>query len=100
LNGLDLHVVPVFPKGRENAAVMRHVAIPIGRAFPDTHGRQVWRLQRSDVPLVYAVIGNPVETHLAVRPGLHTRPFNAIVEILRLARREMIDMAGRTAGPA
>src|SRR5262245_63260037 len=57
LNGLDLHVVPVFPKGRENAAVMRHVAIPVGSAFPDEHGRQMRRLQGSDMPLLDAVIG-------------------------------------------
>src|SRR4029079_12008941 len=30
LNRLDLHVVPVFPEGREHATVMRHVAVPVG----------------------------------------------------------------------
>src|SRR5271156_5545148 len=49
LNGLDLHVVPVGPERRHDAAVMRHVAIPVGSALPDAHGFQMRRLQRSDV---------------------------------------------------
>jgi hypothetical protein len=60
LHGLHLHVVPVLPERGENAAVMRHVAVPVGRAFPHAHGGEMRRLQRGDVPLVHAVIGNAV----------------------------------------
>ena len=100
LHGLDLHVVPVLPERRENAAVTRHVAEPVGRALPDAHRRKVRRLQRGDVPLVDPVIGDAVEPDLAVRPRLRARPFDAVVEILGLARRKMVDHAGRAAAAA
>src|SRR5262249_59527210 len=58
------------------------------------------RLQRRDVPLIDTVIGNPVEPNLAVRPRLHASPFDAVVEILGLARREMVDEPGRATAPA
>src|SRR2546427_678987 len=67
------------------------------RALPDAHRGEVRRLQRGDVPLVDGVIGDAVEPDISVRPGLHARPFDAVVEIRRLARREMVDMAGRAA---
>ena len=98
LHGLDLHVVPVVPERAEDAAVVRHVAIPVGGAFPDAHGGEMRRLERRHVPLVDAVVGNAVEPDLAARPRLHARPFDAVVKILGLARREMIDHAGRAAG--
>jgi hypothetical protein len=100
LHGFHLHVVPVLPERRENAAMVRHVAIPVGRAFPHAHRGEMRRLQRGDVPLVDAVIRNAVEPDLAVRPVLHTGPFDAVVEILGLARREMIDVSGRAASAA
>src|SRR5215510_905665 len=56
LHGLDLHVIPVLPKRRENAAVVRHVAIPVGSAFPDAHSGEVGRLQRSHVPLIDPIV--------------------------------------------
>src|SRR5262245_9915791 len=96
LHGLDLHVVPVFPERAEDAAVMRHVAVPVGGAFPYAQRGEVRRLQRGHVPLVDAVIGDAVQPDLAVRPRLLTRPLDAIIKILGLARREMIDEAGRT----
>src|SRR5262249_19720190 len=86
LHGLHLHVVPVLPERAENAAVMGHVAVPVGGAFPDAHGREMRRLQSGDVPLVDAVIGDAVETDLSVRPRLYASPFDAVAGILRLAR--------------
>ena len=44
LHGLYLHVVPVGPEGAEDAAVMRHVAVPVSGTFPDAHRRQMRRL--------------------------------------------------------
>src|SRR5256885_16538416 len=98
---LHLHVVPVGPERRENPAVMRHIAIPVGRALPDAHRREMRRLERTDVPLVAAVLGDPVQADLAARPGLHARPLDAEVEVLRLAGGEMVDdprRAPRAAG--
>src|SRR5262245_4987219 len=100
LHGLHLHVVPVLPERADDAAVMGHVAVPVGRALPDAHGGEVWRLERGHVPLVDAVVGNAVESDLAVRPGLHAGPFDAVVEILGLARREVVDESRRTSGAA
>src|SRR5271169_561726 len=100
LHGLDLHVVPIFPERAEDAAVMGHVTVPVGGAFPDAHGGEVRRLARRHVPLVDAVIGNAVEADFAVRPRLDAGPFDAVVKILALARRKMIDHARRAAGAA
>src|SRR5882724_2516522 len=100
LHRLHLHVVPVCPEGGKNPSVVRHVAVPVGGAFPDAHRGQVRRLKRSDVPLVDAVIGNSVQADLAARPGLNARPFDAEVEVLRFARREVIDVTGRAARSA
>ena len=95
-----LHVVPVGPEGAQDSTVMSHVAIPVGGALPDAHRGKMRRLQRGHVPLVDGVIRNAVEAHLAVRPRLHAGPLDAVVEVLRLARSEVIDEAGRTAGAA
>ncbi len=100
LDRLHLHVVPIGEKGGEDAAVMGHVAVPVRRAFPDTHRREMRRLQRRDVPLIHAVVGNAVQPHLAAGPRLYARPLDAVVEILRLPRREVIDVTGRAAGAA
>ncbi len=100
LHGLHLHVVPVLPERAEDAAVVRHVAIPVGRAFPDAHGGEVGRLQGRHVPLVDGVVGDAVEAYFAARPGLSRRPFDAVVEIPGLARREMIDEPRRAAAAA
>src|SRR5919109_2127175 len=86
LHGLYLHVVPVRPEGAKNAAVMRHIAVPVGGAFPDTHCRKVWRLKRCHVPLIDRVIGNAIETDFAVAPRLPSRPFDALVKIPGFAR--------------
>ena len=66
LNGFDLHVVPIFPERRQDAPVMGHVPIPVGRPFPNAQGRQMGRLLGRDMPLIDPVIGNAVETDLAV----------------------------------
>src|SRR5258706_13921419 len=100
LHGPHLHAVPVRPEGAEDAAVVRHVAVPVGRALPDAHRREVRRLQRGDVPLVDAVVRDAVQADAAARPGLHAGPLDALVEIPGLARREVIDIARRGAGAA
>ena len=100
LHGLHLHVVPVRPKGGQDAAVVGHVAVPIGCSFPDAHRREVRRLQRGDMPLVDAIVRNAVQPDLAARPRLHARPLDAVVEVFGLARRKMVYGSGRAAGAA
>src|SRR5262249_32029128 len=100
LHGLDLHVVPVLQERAENAAVMAHVAVKVRRPFPDADGGEVLGIEARDLPLVHGVIGNAVESDLAVRPRLLAAPFDALGEILRLARRPQFDVAGRAAAAA
>ena len=100
LHRLHLHVVPVTPERREDAAVVRHIAVPVGGTFPHTHGGQMRRLERGDLPLIDAVVGNAIEPDLAAGPRLHPGPFDALVEISRLARRKRIDEARRATGAA
>src|SRR5947208_3982813 len=73
LHGLHLHVVPVRPEGAENAAVMRHVTVPVSRAFPNAHRGQARRLERRHLPLVDRIVGDAVEPNLAVAPWLDSR---------------------------
>ena len=78
----------------------RHVAVPVRRPLPHTNCREVRRLQRCHVPLVDAVVRYAVEADLAVRPPLYAGPFDAVKEVLGLARREVVDYAGRAAAAA
>src|ERR1700688_1375139 len=100
LNGLDLHVVPVGPERRHDAAVMRHVAIPVGRPLPDAHGLQMRWLERSDVPLIDAIIRDTVQADVAVGPRLNAGPLDALIAIAGLTRRKVIDISRRSAGAA
>src|SRR4029077_13723485 len=100
LHGLHLHVVPVRPKGAENATVMGHVAVPIGGPFPDAHRCEMRRLKRRHVPLVDGVVRHAVETNFAVAPRLRANPLDRVVEILGLARGGMVDISGRASACA
>ena len=66
LYSLHLHVVPIRPERRENAAVMRHVPVPVRGAFPYAHCGEMRWLQAGDVPLIDAVVGNASKSDFAV----------------------------------
>ena len=95
LDGLDLHVVPVVPEGAENAAVVGGVPVPLRGALPGDHRHEVRRLAGGHRPLVHGVVRDAREPDLAVAPGLNCGPLDAVVEVLGLPRREVIDVAGR-----
>src|SRR5205807_74217 len=82
---------PVGPERADDAAVRGHAAVPVGGALPHAHGGEVRRLEARQVPLIDGVVGDAVEPDLAVRPWLRAGSFDAVVEILCFARREMID---------
>ena len=91
---IDLRFRPVLDEAAiEDAAVVRHVAVEVGGAFPEADRGKMLGLQRGGLPLVLGVIGDAVEADLAVRPGLHARPVDALREILRLAQRPDVDHA-------
>jgi len=94
LDGLDLHVVPVFGEGAENAAVPGQLAVPVRGPLPDAHRGQVRWLGAGDQPLVHRVVGDAGETDLAVAPRLLGRPLDAVVEVLCLPGAEVVDVAG------
>ena len=96
LHGIDLRLRPVLHEAAaEDAAVVRHVAVEIRGAFPGADGGQMLGLQRRRLPLVLGIVGDAVEADLAVRPGLHARPVDALRKILCLAQRPDVDDAGR-----
>ena len=70
------------------------IAVHIGGAFPGNHGGEMRRLQLRDVPLVDRVIGNTIEAHPAVRPRPRAGPFDRVIIVERLTRRENIEVAG------
>src|SRR4029078_13689107 len=100
LNRLDLHVVPILREGIVDAAVVAELTIEIGKTLPDADGGEMLRLQARYLPLVDGVIRNTAQTDLAVRPRLHAGPLDAIMEVLRFARRPMLDVTGRAAATA
>src|SRR5882762_1985033 len=100
LHRLYLHVVPVCPERTINAAVMRSIAVPLRRSFPDTHRRQVRRLQRRHLPLIDGVIRNAVEADLAAAPRLFAGPDDAGRKVARLTLRKGIDVARRASTTA
>ena len=57
-------------------------------------------LQARDLPLVDGVVGDAAQADFAVRPRLHAGPFHAIIVVLGLARRPVLDVSGRTAAAA
>src|SRR5262249_15672967 len=100
LHRLHLHVVPVCPERGDDAAVVGHVAVPVGRALPDAHCGEGRRRERRDVPLVDAVVPDAAQADLAARPGPDARPLDAVVETPRLARREVVDVPRRAPAAA
>ena len=59
-----------------------------------------FRLQARHLPLIDRVVGDPAQADLAVRPRLPPRPLDAVEEVLGLARRPMLDVAGRAPAAA
>src|ERR1017187_5153305 len=100
LNALDLHVVPILCERVVDAAVVAELAIEIGKALPHADRSQMLGLQAGDLPLVDGVVRDAAQSDLAVRPRLHARPLDAIVKVLGLARRPVLDVAGRAAAAA
>ena len=100
LHARDLARIPARQEVGENAAMTAQLAVIVGRAFPDAQRGEMRRIERRDLPLVHGVVGDAVDADLAVAPGLRAGPFDALIEILRLARRPDVEMAGRTPGAA
>ena len=100
LHARDLARIPARQEVGENAAMTAQLAVIVGRAFPDAQRGEMRRIERRDLPLVHGVVGDAVDADLAVAPGLRAGPLDARIEILRLARRPHVEMAGRTPGAA
>src|SRR4051812_25981112 len=79
---------------------MAPVPIEVAPALPRADGRQVRRLKGCDLPLLDREIGNSDQADLAGRPGLHCRPFDGVVIVLGLPRRERIEVTRRLAATA
>src|SRR5215210_1626785 len=58
LHGFDLHVLPVLLERRDDAAMVRGVAVAVGIALPDANRGQMFRLQTGGAPLRGGVVGN------------------------------------------
>src|SRR5580692_11011535 len=80
--------------------MMAPFAIEVAAALPGTDRREMGRLQRGDLPLLDRKIRDAEQADFAGRPGLPRCPFDGVVEILGLARRERLQEARRFAAAA
>src|SRR5262249_41872451 len=87
LHAQDLALVPAVGEAAEDAAMASELAVVVGEALPDAERRKMRRAQRADLPLIGREVGDAVEADLAIAPRLRRRPFDAVIEIARLARR-------------
>ena len=94
LHGDDLHVIPMLGEGAQDATVMSQFAVPIAGTLPDAQRRKVRRVSGRHLPLVHRVVGDPGQSHLAVAPWLFARPLDAVMEVLDLPRREVVEESG------
>jgi hypothetical protein len=76
------------------------VAVHVGSAFPRDHGSEMRWLQLRHMPLIDGVVGDAIKPYLAVRPWPYAAPFDGVVIVERLARREDVEHAGRAASAA
>ena len=83
-----------------DAAMAGDVAVMVGGALPHADGGEVRRFQRRRVPLVHGEVGDAVHPDLAAAPRLHGGPFNAGMDVARLAWRPWIEEAWRAASAA
>src|SRR5213078_1084530 len=100
LHRLHLHVLPVLAEAADDATVAVAVAVAVAPAFPNADRRKIRRLRRGRAPLVARVIGDAVHTHLSAAPGLYRRPLDAQVDVARLARVVVAQIARRAPGAA
>src|SRR5262249_58262715 len=52
------------------------------------------------LPLIHRIVGDAVEPDLSVAPRLVRRPLHAVIEVLGLAGRPEVEVAGRATGTA
>ena len=100
LHAQHLALVPAFDELAKDAAMARKLAVVVGKPFPDAQCGKMRRPQRTHLPLVSCEVGDTVEPDLAGAPGLRPCPFDAEVEVARLARGPDVDSAGRAASAA
>ena len=100
LHGLHLHVLPVLAEGADDAAVAVAVAVGVVPALPGADRGEVRRLRRRRAPLAARVVRNAVHADLAAAPFLRRRPLDAEVEVARLARIVVAQVARRAPGAA
>src|SRR5205807_7296235 len=68
----------------QDAARVHQLLIEVGVCADGDHRLQVWRLKARHRVLVDRVIGHAPESDTSIGPGLLTRPFDRVVEGLRL----------------
>src|SRR5205814_486241 len=100
LHRLHLHVLPVLAEAADDAAVARALAVGVVPAFPDADRREMRRLRRRGAPLVRGVVRDAVHADFARAPRLRGAPLDALVDVARLARVVVAEVAGRTPGAA
>ena len=100
LHRLHLHLLPVLAEAADDAAVPGAVPVRVVPAFPGAHRGEVRRLRGGGAPLVARVVRDAVHAHLAAAPGLRGGPFDAQMDVARLARVVMAQVSRRAPGAA
>ena len=92
--------MPAREEVAQDAAVAGELAVIIRRAFPHAQRGEMRRIESAGIPLVHRIVRDAVDADLAVAPALRAGPFDALIDILRLARRPHVEFARRAPGAA
>ena len=86
LHMCHLRLRPALLELRQNAAVVKRVAIVVVAPFPGNNRGQMRRVLRRHAPLVIGVVGDAQHADLAVAPRLRARPLDAKIEVVDFPR--------------
>src|SRR5262249_45347606 len=93
----DLVPGPALLELAQNPAVVAGIPVAVVLSFPRNDGGEMWRIEPRHASLVARIVRDAEHAYLAIAPRLGARPFDAVVQVLRLPRTARIHEARRPA---